>query len=139
GFSADERTVHSSHAAACLSQLSNGSNTERPFQSKEWYNSVSFAYGDLMIARLVLVLIASQPAISQTMFHGNLAHTGVYDSTGPAKFNGVKWTFHTGAAIVASPAIADGVVYIPSMDGHLYAIDQETGKEKWNFKSSMPI
>jgi outer membrane protein assembly factor BamB len=88
---------------------------------------------------LGLFLIVSQSAAPQTMFHGNLAHTGVYDSAGPAKFGGVKWTFKTGAAIVASPAIANGVVYIPSMDGHLYAIDQESGKEKWNFKSSMPI
>jgi eukaryotic-like serine/threonine-protein kinase len=93
-----------------------------------------------MMTRFVLVLmIASQSAFSQTMFHGNLAHTGAYESAGPAKLNGVKWAFHTGAAIVASPAIADRVVYIPSLDGHLYAIDQETGKEKWNFKSSMPI
>ena len=93
-----------------------------------------------MMIRLALVLlIVSQSAISQTMFRGNLAHSGVYDSAGPAEFHNVKWTFHTGAAIVASPAIADGVVYIPSMGGHLYAVDQETGKEKWNFKSSMPI
>jgi len=31
------------------------------------------------------------------------------------------------------------VIYIPSMDTYLYAIDQETGKEKWKYKSSMPI
>ena len=96
--------------------------------------------GDRTMTRFALVLvIVSQFAISQSMFHGNLAHTGVYDSAGPTEFHDVKWTFHTSAAIVASPAIADGVVFIPSMDGHLYAIDQETGKEKWNFKSSMPI
>jgi len=40
---------------------------------------------------------------------------------------------------VASPAVADGVIYIPSMDTYLYAIDQESGKEKWKYKSSMPI
>ena len=40
---------------------------------------------------------------------------------------------------MTSPAIAGGVVYIGSMSGHLYAIDQQTGKEKWNFKSRMPI
>jgi outer membrane protein assembly factor BamB len=78
-------------------------------------------------------------AASQTMFHGNPAHTGVYDSPGPSQFGGVKWMFHTGGAIVASPAIADGVVYIASLDGYLYAVDQETGKEKWKYKSQMPI
>jgi outer membrane protein assembly factor BamB len=79
------------------------------------------------LAVLTFILI-SHLAFSQSMFHGNLAHTGVYDSSGPKESGGVKWAFHTGAAIVASPAIADGVVYIPSMDAHLYAIDQETGK-----------
>ena len=73
------------------------------------------------------------------MFHGNPAHTGVYETPGPAQFGGVQWSFHTGGAIVASPSVADGVVYIASTDGYLYSIDQETGKEKWKYKSKMPI
>ena len=86
------------------------------------------------------LLLASAPALhAQATFHGNVARTGVYDSPGPAQFTGVKWSFKTGGPIVASPAVADGVVYICSMDGYLYAIDQSTGKEKWKFKSSMPI
>jgi eukaryotic-like serine/threonine-protein kinase len=85
------------------------------------------------------VLVCAVSAWGQSTFHGNVARTGVYESAGPAQLKGVKWTFKTGGAIVASPAIADGVVYIASMDGHLFAIDQETGKEKWNFKSRMPI
>jgi outer membrane protein assembly factor BamB len=89
---------------------------------------------------LVLFLLGLAPTLfAQTMFHGNLAHTGVYDAPGPKQLGGVKWAFKTGGPIVSSPAIADGVVYISSMDTHLYAIDQETGKEKWNFKSRMPI
>src|SRR5438552_1736283 len=48
-------------------------------------------------------------------------------------------TFKGGGPIVTSPAIAEGVVYIGAMDGHLYAIAQENGQEKWNFKSKMPI
>jgi eukaryotic-like serine/threonine-protein kinase len=88
---------------------------------------------------LGIVVLASQLSVAQSTFHGNLARTGVYDSAGPTKFGGVKWTFKTGGPIVASPAIADGVVYIPSADSYLYAIDQETGKEKWKYKSRMPI
>ena len=88
---------------------------------------------------LLAVLLTSGILVGQSMFHGNPAHTGVYDSPGPTQFHNVKWTFQTGGPIVASPAIADGVVYISSMDAHLYAIDQETGKEKWNFKSSMAM
>jgi outer membrane protein assembly factor BamB len=51
----------------------------------------------------------------------------------------VRWSFKTGGPIVSSPAIADGVIYIASLDGHLHAIDQATGQEKWKFKSRMPI
>jgi outer membrane protein assembly factor BamB len=86
----------------------------------------------------VLVVI-SEFAAAQATFHGNVSRTGVYESAGPKTFGGIKWTFKTGGPIVASPAIADGVVYIPSMDTNLYAIDQETGKEKWKYKSRMPI
>ena len=40
---------------------------------------------------------------------------------------------------MTSPTIADGVVYIASLSGHIHAIDQQTGTEKWKFKSSMPV
>ena len=90
-------------------------------------------------AMVLLLLLGAQGAMGQATFHGNVARTGVYDSPGPTKLNGVKWAFKTGGPIVASPAIADGVVYISSMDTYLYAIDQETGKEKWKYKSRMPI
>lgn len=93
----------------------------------------------MMRVFILLLFMATQSALAQTTFHGNIARTGVYDSPGPQQLKGVKWTFKTGGPIVASPAIADGVVYIPSMDTYLYAIDQETGKEKWKYKSRMPI
>ncbi len=88
---------------------------------------------------LLLILVVPQYSIAQNTFHGNNARSGVYDSAGPKQLGGIKWRFKTGGPIVASPAIAEGVVYIPSMDTYLYAIDQETGKEKWKYKSRMPI
>jgi outer membrane protein assembly factor BamB len=88
----------------------------------------------------ILTLFAAvATGFAQNTFHGNNAHTGVYESPGPKQLGGVKWAFKAGGPIVTSPAIADGVVYIAALDGHLYAIDQESGKEKWNFKSRMPI
>ena len=88
---------------------------------------------------LFVLFTAVATCFAQNTFHGNNAHTGVYESPGPKQLGGVKWAFKAGGPIVTSPAIADGVVYIAALDGHLYAIDQETGKEKWNFKSRMPI
>jgi eukaryotic-like serine/threonine-protein kinase len=90
-------------------------------------------------AGLILLAVAVTPSSAQTTFHGDNARTGVYATRGPQRLGGLKWTFKTGGPIVASPAIADGVVYITSLDGRLYAIDQETGKERWNFKSRLPI
>jgi eukaryotic-like serine/threonine-protein kinase len=88
---------------------------------------------------ILILFAATTVALAQNTFHGNNARTGVYDSPGPKRLGGVKWAFKAGSAIVTSPAIADGIVYIAALDGHMYAIDQETGKEKWHFKSSMPI
>jgi outer membrane protein assembly factor BamB len=91
------------------------------------------------MGRILLLFTLVASSFAQTTFHGNIARTGAYDSPGPRQLGGVKWTFKTGGPIVASPAVVDGVVYIPSMDGFLYAIEQETGKEKWKYKSRMPI
>jgi outer membrane protein assembly factor BamB len=88
---------------------------------------------------IVILFAAVATGFAQNSFHGNNAHTGVYETPGPKQLGGVKWTFKAGGPIVTSPAIADGVVYIAAMEGHLYAVDQGTGKEKWNFKSRMPI
>jgi outer membrane protein assembly factor BamB len=91
------------------------------------------------LAMLAILAAAAAPSWAQTTFHGNSARTGVYASPGPGAPGALKWTFKAGGPIVTSPVAADGVIYIASIDGHLYAIDQETGKEKWNFKSRMPI
>jgi eukaryotic-like serine/threonine-protein kinase len=91
------------------------------------------------VTALVFLAAVSSTALAQATFHGNVARTGVYEGAGPTQAPGVKWTFKAEGPIVTSPAIADGVVYIASMSGHLYAIDQATGQEKWNFKSSRPI
>lgn len=47
----------------------------------------------------------------------------------------LAWTFPTEGAVTSSAAIVDGVVYIGSVDGHLYALDLETGEKKWSYKT----
>jgi polyvinyl alcohol dehydrogenase (cytochrome) len=41
------------------------------------------------------------------------------------------WTFPTGDAVTASPAVVDGIVYVGSWDGFFYAIDAAAGQLKW--------
>ena len=91
-----------------------------------------------LLAITVLVSISST-AIAQATFHADIARTGSYEGGGPVHAPAVKWTFKAAGPIVTSPAIDKGVVYIASLSGHLYALEQATGKELWNFKSSKPI
>jgi len=91
------------------------------------------------ITALVLFLFAGQAAHAQATFHGNNARTGVYQSSGPKVLKGIKWQFKTQGAIVSSPAIANGIVYIGSSDGALYAVDQTSGQQKWKAQTRGPI
>ncbi|HXV98555.1 MAG TPA: PQQ-binding-like beta-propeller repeat protein [Anaerolineae bacterium] len=88
----------------------------------------------------------SQPAADLTsteaMFRGNPQHTGVYgdaDIKGP-ELGEVKWQFKIGGSSTqSSPAVVNGLVYIGSSDKHVYAIDAETGQEKWKFETGSPV
>jgi len=88
---------------------------------------------------LATLVVSTLPAWAGATFHADAGRTGVYPGPGPAELHGVKWTFKTGGPVVTSPVVSDGVVYVASYDGHLYALDRETGEEKWKFKSRMPI
>jgi hypothetical protein len=68
------------------------------------------------------------------MFRGNPARTGELPGPGPNPGEPIvrHWSFDTDGYITASPAIADGVVYISSTDGFLYAIDAATGQANWS-------
>ena len=43
------------------------------------------------------------------------------------------WRFTAGGPVTGTPAIADGVVYIGSYDGSLYALDAESGERRWAY------
>jgi len=42
-----------------------------------------------------------------------------------------KWTFTTSGPIYSSPAVVNGVVYLASRDGQVYAINEQTGVQVW--------
>jgi eukaryotic-like serine/threonine-protein kinase len=83
----------------------------------------------------VCLLLAPAEIFAQAMFHGNLAHSGVYAGAGPSEFHNVKWAFKSGGPIVGSPVAAGGVVFVGSTDNLLYAIDEQSGKQKWTFRT----
>ena len=76
---------------------------------------------------------------SSATYRGNLRRTGVYPPSGIIPRNWEKWRFTTGGAVVSSPAVSNGTVYAGSDDGHVYALDAETGSEEWNFSTGSPF
>jgi predicted Zn finger-like uncharacterized protein len=71
----------------------------------------------------------------QAMFRSNPSRTGVFKTKGLQQLNRLKWKFNTSGAIDSSPVEADGVLYVGSNSGNFYAVDIETGKEKWRFEA----
>ena len=44
------------------------------------------------------------------------------------------WPFHTGGGVGYLSGLVDGVLYIPSGDRFIYAVDVSTGKVRWKIK-----
>ncbi|MGC3946897.1 MAG: PQQ-binding-like beta-propeller repeat protein [Chryseolinea sp.] len=51
----------------------------------------------------------------------------------------VLWTYSSGAAIISSPVIDNGLVYFGSEDSTWYALESATGKVKWKLRTNAPI
>ena len=49
------------------------------------------------------------------------------------------WKFKTGGPVMSSPVIYNGIAYIGSDDGKLYALDAQKWNEKWSFKASASV
>jgi len=88
----------------------------------------------LVSATAVAVLL--WPALAPAdwpVFRGDALMSGVGTAKLPDQLD-EKWTFKAGDAIEGAPAVANGVVYIASLDKHLYAVELATGKQKWKVK-----
>ncbi|MFQ6041608.1 MAG: PQQ-binding-like beta-propeller repeat protein, partial [Candidatus Poribacteria bacterium] len=51
----------------------------------------------------------------------------------------LRWKFKTGGPVVSGPVVANGIVYVGSDDGKLYALDAQKWGEKWSFKAGAPV
>jgi eukaryotic-like serine/threonine-protein kinase len=84
---------------------------------------------------------------------GNKVYAGTYVRNGnqesgrvfafPADKPQATWVYPAqgalNGAIIGSPAVADGVVYVSATNGKVYAIDAATGNEKWVFQTGDQI
>ena len=66
---------------------------------------------------------------SWTQFRLNDAHNPVIDSPGTA----AAWRVETHGQISSSPAVVNGVVYVGTNGGTLFAIDAATGAIRWKY------
>ncbi len=88
----------------------------------------------LRISLLATVLAASfATAADWPLFRGDARMTGIGTAKLPDQLE-ERWAFKTKDSIEGAPAIVDGVVYVASMDKHLYAIELANGTERWKAK-----
>jgi outer membrane protein assembly factor BamB len=84
----------------------------------------------------VLLLATADTALAGDwpLFRGNPLQSGVAQSTLPDELD-ILWKYTTKDGVEAAAAIADGVVYLPTLEGQLLALDLANGKLKWAYKA----
>lgn len=93
----------------------------------------------MRIFLLALALLAAPALAVAPQFHGGPDHAGVFAGPGPDGFFTLAWRFKAGHMVVASPVVADGVLYAGAKNGSFYALDAKTGALKWSFAADAPI
>jgi len=73
-----------------------------------------------------------------SMFRHNPRHTGYTESPAP-NTNQTQWTYTTSGNVYSSPAVVDGMVFVGSNDGNVYALDQHTGAHIWNYSTGNAV
>jgi len=81
------------------------------------------------------VCIGDEPA-DWPMWRGDPANGA--RGSGPENL-AFSWKYKTNAAVTATPSIADGIAYVGSHDGNIYALDADTGSQIWNFTTNYKV
>jgi peptide/nickel transport system substrate-binding protein len=82
--------------------------------------------------------VSTSTRYSWNTFHHDVTHTGY--GSGPApETNSVQWNFTTGGAVVSSPAVADGRIYVGSDDGKVYCFNAYNGTLLWSALTLGPV
>jgi len=75
---------------------------------------------------------------SWDMFHHDPTHIGYSDSAAPGT-NQKLWSYATSGEVHSSPAVADGKVYVGSLDNSVYCLDALTGAKIWNYTTGNSV
>src|SRR6202521_683144 len=82
------------------------------------------------------------PIFSSTAVANGLVYFGVGSSIDAlsAQTCNLLWSYETGGCCEeSSPAVANGVVYVGSADGNLYALNARTGARLWNYPTGTTV
>ena len=80
--------------------------------------------------------IESTPLIvGRTLYFGAWDHRLYSLALRGRKRPRLRWTFPADDQIIAAPAYADGMVYVATSAGSLYALDARTGRQRWRSES----
>jgi hypothetical protein len=68
------------------------------------------------------------------MFRHDLQHTGYTTAMGGAN-NYLLWDFQTGGAVISSPAVVNGKVYVGSGDNNVYCLNADNREKIWSYET----
>ncbi len=89
------------------------------------------------------ITTASDPTLGAsqwTTFQAAPDHNAVLNTGSPAgQALDASWRFQTNGTVSTVPAVVDGVAYLGSMDGCVYALDAKTGRLLWSFGANNQV
>ena len=142
---------------ACLNAYNGQPVWTLPIEALPPRESVAIAYGDLYIIpgdvttavdtltgteystvnQVWAIGSSSSPVSNWSMWGADPTHSSSAQE-GPSNLT-LAWQFTTNGAVISSPTVVDGIVYVGSQDKNIYAIGAWSGNLIWNFTTKAAI
>jgi outer membrane protein assembly factor BamB len=145
---ADKGADYRGEFSACIDALTGEIIWSMPFEiahgtgtgSGGFTSEIYIAYGNIYIERFnALYCIGDKEAQDWSNFRGFPDQNAVTSTPGPTNLKEPRWSFKTAGPVSASPAMADGKVYIGSLDKNIYCLDAYTGEKVWEFTTQYKV
>lgn len=142
---------------SCLDAYTGRVIWQLPFEALAPRESVAIAYGNLYlipgnVTTAVDAISGSEyatlnevwaigtetiPVSDWPMWRADPVHSSTAP-TGPSNLT-LAWNFTTKGAVISSPSVADGIVYVGSQDKNIYALGAWSGKLIWKFTTMSAV